>query len=139
MSKDAPAAKALLRRIEALFADVTEVARTETDEIVFPFRGQAVSISTTELTDGVVIVQLNAVVLWELRLEPEVWQTVAALNGDAAYGTITVMPDGDSWYAMLRYNFPGEIDGDAQLRAFIQLILTEVAKAREVLAPYAIG
>ncbi len=88
------------------------------------------AVQSAELTDGLVVLSMTCVLLWDLDRTPALDAAVVRAGAAVQYGALGLLDDGDRADVTMRYAFPAAgLDTDA-LGTMLLLVLASASHAR---------
>ncbi len=88
------------------------------------------AVQSTELAEGLVVLSMTCVLLWDLDRTPALDAAVVRVGAGVQYGALGLLDDGERADVTLRYAFPGAgLDNDA-LGTMLLLVLSSASHAR---------
>lgn len=88
------------------------------------------AVQSAELTDGLVVLSMTCVLLWDLDRTTELDAAVVRVGSRVQYGALSLLDDGERADVTMRYAFPGAgLDTDA-LGTMLLLVLSSASHAR---------
>lgn len=96
--------------------------------------GTVASLRTVTIAEGLQMVSITQVLAWDVPVNADLRQRVAAQANSTLLGTVTLSEQpGRRGDVMLRYNFPGGGLGDAALQTLVLMVLDTGAQVRTAL------
>jgi hypothetical protein len=96
--------------------------------------GTFASLRTMQVAEGLELISLSQLLAWDLPLNAELRERVAAQANSAMFGTIALTErPGDVADVMLRYNFPASGLDEQALQTLVLMVLAGGAEARRAL------
>lgn len=96
--------------------------------------GTFASLRTMQVAEGLELISLSQLLAWDLPLNIELRERVAAQANSAMFGTIALTErPGDVADVMLRYNFPASGLDEQALQTLVLMVLAGGAEARRAL------
>jgi len=88
------------------------------------------AVQSTELAEGLVVLSMTCVLLWDLDRTPALDAAVVRVGAGVQYGALGLLDDGERADVTLRYAFPSAgLDNDA-LGTMLLLVLSSASHAR---------
>jgi len=88
------------------------------------------AVQSAELTEGLVVLSMTCVLLWDLERTPALDAAVVRAGATVQYGALGLLDDGERADVTMRYAFPGAgLDADA-LGTMLMLVLSSASHAR---------
>jgi hypothetical protein len=101
--------------------------------------GTFASFRMVTIADGLELISLTQVLVWDLTPDDELRKSVAALTARTMLGTVTLVENpteeghGERADVVLRYNFPAAGLEETALRTLVMMILASGADVRRAL------
>jgi hypothetical protein len=121
-------------RLHDALLDVLPVERGDDGSLTVPYDGTFASLRLVTIADGLDMVSLNQMLVWDLPLNDQLRKAVAAQTNTTTLGTITLVERGEQADVLLRYNFPFGGLGKSALQTLVLLVLTTGAEVRREIA-----
>lgn len=117
-----------------VLAQVIPVEVEEDGALTVRHDGSFASLRTIQVAEGLELISLSQLLAWDLPLNADLRERVAAQANSAMFGTIALTErPGDLADVMLRYNFPaGGLDPSA-LQTLVLMVLDGGAQVRRAL------
>ena len=114
-----------------VLAQVIPVEVEEDGALTVRHDGSFASLRTIQVAEGLELISLSQLLAWDLPLNADLRERVAAQASSAMFGTIVLTErPGDLADVMLRYNFPaGGLDPSA-LQTLVLMVLDGGAQVR---------
>ncbi|MCV7029645.1 hypothetical protein [Mycobacterium sherrisii] len=137
----------LQQRLGEILRDVLHVEEEPDGGLTVHHDGTLASLQVVNIAEGLDLVSLTQVVVWDLPLTKRLSERVAKQAHDSNFGNVTLVEKVSDQAAqrnsgkgaaktadvMLRYNFPGAALADDALRTLILLVLDTGAEMRRTL------
>lgn len=137
----------LQERLGSILRDVLHVEDELDGGLTVHHAGTFASLRVVTIAEGLDLVSLTQVVVWDLPLTKKLGEQVAKQAHDSNFGNVTLVEKVSAEAArrnsgkgaaktadvMLRYNFPGAALADDALRTLILLVLDTGAQIRRAL------
>lgn len=137
----------LQERLGSILRDVLHVEDEPDGGLTVHHAGTFASLRVVTIAEGLDLVSLTQVVVWDLPLTKKLGEQVAKQAHDSNFGNVTLVEKVSAEAArrnsgkgaaktadvMLRYNFPGAALADDALRTLILLVLDTGAQIRRAL------
>lgn len=137
----------LQERLGSILRDVLHVEDEPDGGLTVHHAGTFASLRVVTIAEGLDLVSLTQVVVWDLPLTKKLGEQVAKQAHDSNFGNVTLVEKVSAEAArrnsgkgaaktadvMLRYNFPGAALADEALRTLILLVLDTGAQIRRAL------
>ncbi|MEO9222716.1 MAG: hypothetical protein ABI251_13280 [Mycobacteriaceae bacterium] len=91
------------------------------------------AVQSAELTEGLVVLSVTCVVLWELDRSSALNRAVVRVGADVQYGALGLLDDGERADVTLRYAFPAAGLNTDALGTMLLLVLSSASHARSEL------
>ena len=125
----------LQSRAEVALSQFATVAVGEEGSLGFDYAGALCSLRSLELSPGLEVLSLTAVLAWDRPLKASLHKKVADRNAESQFGSISINVHEKMADVLLRYIFPASGLDDEALMTMLGLVLGGVEKARENLLP----
>jgi hypothetical protein len=119
-----------LDQLAAALGPVMSVV-SDDDALTVAHAGTVASLRVVAIADGLDMVSLTQPLAWDLLLDDDIRDRVAAHAGATMLGTVVlVQRSADKADVMLRYNFPAAGLSDDALQTLIMMVLSTGADVR---------
>jgi hypothetical protein len=119
-----------LDQLAAVLGPVMAVV-SDDDALTVTHAGTVASLRVVTIADGLDMVSLTQPLAWDLLLDNDIRDRVAAHAGATMLGTVVLVPrSADKADVMLRYNFPAAGLSDDALQTLIMMVLSTGADVR---------
>lgn len=125
----------LQSRAQIALAQFATVTVAEEGSLGFDYAGALCSLRSLELSPGLEVLSLTAVLAWDRPVKASLHKKVADRNAESQFGSISVNVNGKMADVLLRYTFPASGLDDEPLMTMLVLVLAGVEKARVGLLP----
>jgi hypothetical protein len=129
MSEDTAAA--LQARVRGALALFVEIAETADGSLGFEYAGALCSMRAVNLSPGLDVLSLTAVLAWDRPVSTTLHRKVAAKNDALQFGLVSVITRGRLADVILRYTFPAAGLTDEALTTMLLLVLAGVEDSRQ--------
>ena len=117
-----------------VLAAVMPVESLDDGALTIAHDGTFASLRPVTIAEGLDMVALTQMLVWDLPLDDHLRKSVAAQAEKTTLGTVTLIerPEGNGGQAdvVLRYNFPVGGLGDQALQTLVMMVLTTGAEVR---------
>jgi len=121
-------------QLREILAAVLPVHTEEDGALTVRHQGTAASLRTVTIADGLQMVSITQVLVWDVPLNAELRKRVAAQANSTLLGTVTLSDrPGRRADVMLRYNFPGGGLSDSALQTLVLMVLDAGVQVRRAL------
>lgn len=128
-------AQVLQDRARDALAHFVVVTETGDGSLGFEYAGALCSLRAVNLTPGLDVLSLTAVLAWDRPVTPALHKKVAEKNAALQFGLVTVNTRGRLADVVLRYTFPAAGLDDEALTTMLALVLGGVDDSRQGLLP----
>ncbi|NLG55266.1 MAG: hypothetical protein GX542_06410 [Rhodococcus sp.] len=126
---------ALQGRVERSLAEYVDVSTADDGSLSFNYAGALCSITVVHLADGLDVVSMTCVLVWDRPASTALHKKVADRNAAVQFGSISAFGHGRLLDVVLRYAFPAAGLSDEALTTMLLLVLGGADTARTGLIP----
>lgn len=123
----------LTERLAAVVEALLPATREDDGALTVHHDGTFASLRVVSVGEGLDMVSLNQILVWDHPLDDALRTTVAGHTRDTLLGTVSLVEKDDSADVLLRYNFPGSGLSDEALGTLIMMVLATGADVRRTL------
>lgn len=120
--------------LHGVLSEVLSVELGDEEALTVPYEGTFASLRPVTIAEGLEMVALTQMLVWDLSLDDALRRVVAAQAGKTTLGTVTLVERGELADVVLRYNFPAGGLGDGALQTLVMLVLATGAEVRRAVA-----
>lgn len=124
------AAEELQDRAATALARFVDVQRNEDESLAFEYGGALCSLRAVELSPGLDVLSITAVLAWDRPHRAQLLERVAGRNAALQFGTIILVDHEGLVDVVLRYVFPGGGLDDDALTTMLLLVLAGADDSR---------
>ncbi|MGH3978448.1 MAG: hypothetical protein ACRDRZ_05540 [Pseudonocardiaceae bacterium] len=141
MSPDASPAETTAELLDAARTALERYQEVQVDDdgaLSFQHAEVPCAVQAVELAEGLVVLSLTCVVVWDLPTEAEVAEQVATRAGQGLFGTLGLVRTESGADVTLRYAFPAAGLDTVPLGTLLMLVVSTASQVRgELLAAHA--
>ncbi|MGU3499650.1 hypothetical protein [Mycobacterium sp. C31M] len=123
----------LAERLAAVAEALLPATREDDGALTVHHDGTFASLRVVTVGEGLDMVSLNQILVWDHPLDDTLRATVAGHTRDTLLGTVSLVEKDDSADVLLRYNFPASGLSDEALGTLIMMVLATGADVRRTL------